>query len=213
MRIAILLAGNMRKCFNLPQIEGEHKIDIFISTWDTDPSDFPENIEYKVLEMEKFNPMYFMCKYRSNKWRDYPGLCSQDTSGNAISMWYKLYKSTLLLDFKMYDIIIRYRPDLVCNQKITLEQLNDSLNCIYMPDWHGRYETVTCRLMDHFFFGHPKSMIDLCSYVFKNIDTLLKDYSFPHSAEGFMFKAIYDKGIIVKKFKTKVDNEKVFVEV
>lgn len=205
MRIAILLAGNMRNCFNIPQIEGDHKVNIFISTWDTDPSDFPENIEYKVLEIEKFNPDYFISKYRSNKWIEYPGLSSSTTSGNAVSMWYKIYRGTLLLDFKSYDVIIRYRSDLLCDQKITVEQLDDCVNskCVYVPEWHGKYETVTCKMMDHFFFGDSESMISLCSYVFKNIDCLLKDYSFPHSAEGFMFKSIEHNNINLKRFKTK----------
>jgi len=194
MRIALLLSGHLRGCYHLPKLVGDHQIDVFVSTWATeDPLEIQGS--YQQLEVEKENRNYFLKRFSSEKWRDFPGLSEPDTSGNAVSMWYKINRAWRMCKDHMithgatYDFVVRCRPDIIMPTPLDLSGAKPGI--LYLPEWHGKYPTVTKGMMDHLFYGDTTTMGKICS-LYEEIDEYLADISIPHCGEGFLFKASRD---------------------
>lgn len=208
-KIALLISGEMRGCTNLPHFEGNHDVDIFVSTWRQlgEEKMYP-NAKSVVIEQPRLET--FQKLFPSDVWKKYPGLSNENTTSRACSGLYKMYsaKESFLsyssLFKEKYDIVVRWRPDLILNQLITDIQLRDSLRskCIYMPEWHGKYESVMYKVMDHFFFGPPELMIEVCD-VYKHLEEYIKDTSFAHTFEGFLYQSL--KKVSVKRFRLSYD--------
>lgn len=188
--------------------------DIFISTWSTEghrDNNFGGAISidkiimtYKpvCIEVEKSNREYFLETFKSeylNKKYSCP-----ETSGDATSMWYKLWKSKeMAVKNSTYDLIFRVRSDIVMN--IPLD-INDVYRCleydtVYMPEFHGRYPEVTKEMMDHYFFGPTKWMNKILD-LYLNIPEYLDSKNMPHTAEGFLWWRINSNNIPIRRFKT-----------
>lgn len=192
--------------------------DIFISMWDTEghrDNNFGGVISldkivslYKpvLIEVEKNSRGYFLKTYKSdNVNKKYS---SPETSGDAASMWYKLWKSKeLVVNHSIhknveYDLIFRLRSDIMMTTPL---DISDVWNCllsdsVYMPVSHGLYSEVTFGMMDHYFFGptnHMKHILDL----YTGISDYLK-LDIPHTAEGFLWQRINSLGVTLKRFKT-----------
>ena len=54
-----------------------------------------------------------------------------------------------------------------------------------MPLWHGKYEEVTCKIMDHFAFGDYNSMKTYCT-LYTKIDDIIQRNDSPFTPEGFL---------------------------
>lgn len=191
MRIALLLSGHLRGGYHLPKLIGNHQVDIFVSTWATEePLDIQGS--YQVIEIEKEDRNFFLHRFYSERWRDFPGLSGPDTSGNAASMWYKINRSWKMCKGYMdvhnftYDFVIRCRPDIITPTPIDVSDSKEGT--LYLPEWHGKYPTVTKEMMDHLFYGDIIVMEKVCS-LYDTIDEYLADMSIPHCGEGFLFKA------------------------
>jgi hypothetical protein len=96
------------------------------------------------------------------------------------------------------DLIFRIRPDMYFNNKFDisfLKYIQD--NTVYMPLWHGKYEKVTLRIMDHFSFGKYESMKIYCG-LYDKIDEIIERNGV-FTAEGFLSSHLkYNKVNIIR---------------
>jgi len=206
MKIAILFSGHIRTYDNVrqniidnllhPLEQNGHTYTIYSSVWSN--CGFRENgwegeyekslLKDDSLEFEKEDNKrdYFINTYSNNKWENYRHLSGPETCGDAVSMYYKLNKCFNLIEIEDIDIIFRIRPDMYFEHKFDLNLLKFiQPNTIYMPLWHGKYEEVTCKIMDHFAFGDYNSMKTYCT-LYTKIDDIIQRNDFPFTAEGFL---------------------------
>ena len=225
MNIALCFSGHLRnfdKCIsNIKQniivpLSEISNIDTFLSTWNTkncrvEKTEIDLSLvksELTPVQIEVEEPKLF--NTNSTDFLNYPKYSSPDTCSNAISMWYKAYKSYRLLEQyainnnKNYDVVIRIRPDATYHQKIDLDLIFESItnNSVYMPIWHGKYEPVTRQMMDQFAFGST-SVMKIYFSVFENINNLLNRAGAVHTGEGLLFEQIKDLNI--KRFEFHYD--------
>jgi len=225
IRAAICIGGHFRTTVLYNNIKkniidvlaGEGiETDIFISIWDTEghrDNNFEGSINIdeiisvykpKMLEVEKNDRDFFLRTYKSdniNKKYSCP-----ETSGDSVSMWYKLWKSKELCqqysDHKNieYDLIFRVRSDIMMNTPLDILDVFECLNSksVYMPISHGLYSEVTNGMMDHYFFG-PKKCMDYILDIYPFISEYLK-LDIPHTAEGFLWWRIKNGDILLKRF-------------
>jgi hypothetical protein len=184
------------------ETEGCH-IYIYFSTWnDTDFQNNLDDLQNKCKMIECDNDMkeYFNSHYSSRDYLNYPGLSCDTTCANASSSHYKMYKSYELSKQNAlpHDVIIRIRPDIIYNTPIDIGCVKQSLfyNYVYMPYSHGKYRHVTKMLMDHYFYGNATAMGQMMD-TFGNIQEYMSTNCCPHTCEGFMYKNISDKNILI----------------
>jgi len=150
------------------------------------------------IEFEEHNRQYFIDMYNNDRWRNYSSLSGPETCGDAASMWYKVWKSFQLIDGTP-DIVFRIRPDIYFEQEFDLSAINDiKPNTVYMSNWHGKYESVTCQIMDHFGFGDFSSMKTYCS-IFPNIPEIIQRNDCPCTAEGFLYSQLKHNNINISR--------------
>jgi hypothetical protein len=65
-----------------------------------------------------------------------------------------------------------------------------------MPEFHGKYKSVTKGLMDQFFFGNDNVM-KIVMNTFSDIDLNASEC---HSTEGLLYDQIERNGIVIKRF-------------
>ena len=166
------------------------------NNWDTGEIDENELIQdsYR-FEMEENRRDEFLSKYSNNKWQKYSHLSGPETCGDAISMWYKVFKSFELITSNDIDVVFKLRPDIYFDKKFDVSLLNNlQYNTIYMPIWHGKFEEVNCRMMDQFAFGTFDSMKNYCS-VYENIEDIINRNDSPFTGEGFLYSHIKNNNI------------------
>ena len=199
---------NIRENLIEPLEKTGHQCSIYSSVWHN--SGFRENnwggvedltlIEQdsERLEVEHHDRHHFVNSYATNKWKNYSHLSGPETCGDAVSMWYKIWKCFNMME-EEFDIVFRLRPDIYFQNKFDpklLEEVKPGVVC--MSEWHGKYEVVTCRTMDHFAFGDFPTMKLYCS-VFPNIYDIIKRDDCPHTGEGFLFSTIGHNNLMVKR--------------
>jgi|TARA_B110000259_G_scaffold187976_1_gene244286 hypothetical protein len=219
MKIAILFSGHIRtyesvreNIFDnliIPLEKQGHNCLIFSSIWSNNGfrengwgGDFDKNLlknDSCKFEIETNKRDEFINKYQNNNWQEYSNLSGPETCGDAVSMWYKIYKCFKLLnEEKNIDLIFRIRPDMYFNNKFDisfLKYIQD--NTVYMPLWHGKYEKVTLRIMDHFSFGKYESMKIYCG-LYDKIDEIIERNGV-FTAEGFLSSHLkYNKVNIIR---------------
>jgi hypothetical protein len=208
--IAILLPGHIRSYQNtrnnifdnliLPLKKEGHKCDIFSSVWDT--SGYRENgwngeTDAKLIiqdstafEIEEFKRNEFIQKFNNNKWKHYSHLSGPETCGDAISMWYKVWKCYQLSQKGKYDVVFRLRPDIIFQTKFNTKFIDEiSPQTVYMSTWHGKFEVVTHQIMDHFAFGDYDSMTKYCS-IYPEIEQIINRNDSAFTGEGFLYSQI-----------------------
>lgn len=230
-RIAIHISGHFR-AINYDNIkenildvltDASYDIDIFISAWkdkcfrhhnnwhhDVDVQQIINAYKPVGFEIEDNNRDYYLNTYYTDKWIENIGVSGSDTSGDAASMWYKIWKCRNMIKSYSdnygikYDGVFRIRPDIFYHSKLNLDEVADSIdaNCIYMPQWHGKYEKVTKRMMDHYFFGSYEVMMKVLG-VFEGIKDYLVDKDVVCTAEGFLYHYITSNSITCKRFNIK----------
>lgn len=218
MKVAILLPGHTRSYNDIrdtifanlitPLQNAGHTCHIFTSTWRD--VGFREigwaNITVDLSKIEADSTSFeteeprrneFIDKYRKyDKWRQYPHLSGPETCGDAVAMWYKVWRCyNLMLEHMSreninYDVIIKSRPDLVLYQPFDPNLLTTmDKDTIYMAEWHGKYEEVTHRLMDQFGYGSSQSMSVYCS-VYPHIDEIIQRNDYAFNGEGFLLSQL-----------------------
>ena len=225
-RVAICFSGHIRdymKCHanitsNLiqPMYEAGYTVDIFFSTWDTighrsqgwggDIGNIIKIANPTAVLIEKFDRDHFVQKYQSDQWKSRTHLSGPQTSGDSVSMWYKIYTCWALMKQhqslygKKYQAVFRTRPDIIYDSKFDpnwLKNLNDTT--VMMAHWHGKYREVNMEMMDHFAFGRPLAM-DYYMNLVKYVREYLDNPSVIHTAEGMLAhhlnKGEYDVGRI-----------------
>lgn len=223
--IALCFSGQLRtieKCLDniieklISPLETEFNVDVFISTWE-DKKEIIDLVEKKLspkmFHIEKPMNEYFIKNYSSNNYKKNSLMCVS-TPYNASSMWYKAYqcKENLVKYSEAsgvkYDCIFRLRPDIVYNDIIDINKVKEAISndSIYMSEWHGLYESVTLKMLDHFSFGSFDSMTTYLD-TFTNIKDYIKDNNLVHSAEGFLYEQIKDLDINRIKFSYSVQRE------
>lgn len=204
--IAILLSGHIRSYQHtrenifdnliLPLQTAGYNCDIFSSVW--------KNCGYRetgwggisdekliisdsiIYESEEQDRNAFIQKFNNQKWKQYSHLSGTETCGDAVSMWYKIWKCFNLVPINTYNIVFRLRPDIVFENKFNVEMLeNIESDTIYMSPWHGKFEVVTHQIMDHFGFGDYNSMFRYCS-VYLNIEDIISRDDSAFTGEGFL---------------------------
>jgi hypothetical protein len=235
MSVAILIPGHLRsydqtrnsifECVVLPLRTRGYLCNIFTSIWDVsgfretswlgEPSIDMITDDSTKIEKENFHRNYFTSYYSNDKWKEYSHVSGSETCGDAVSMWYKIWKCfNLMKEYESennmnHDIIIRLRPDIAFlrgdisnNTKLLTDQLCFLDEGIYMSSWHGKYKEVTHKIMDQFAFGERDSMSVYCS-VYPNIQSILSrsDYSF--TGEGFLKSQLYHNNIDIIRVNIK----------
>jgi hypothetical protein len=226
MRIALAISGhiryfqkdNMISHIILPLIERGHSVDIFVNGWMEegmrDSHTWNVSINYDeikkvmsvkpvVLNLEHGNRSGFISRFRTQHIHQ---LSSEETYGDAMSMWYKVCK--VMQDIKdyeemmsiNYDVIIRHRPDIILTSLIPIDMVERCVinDILCMPKWHGRYREVTYTMMDQFFFGNKRVMEKVCN-IYKLHDLLLSSRSEYKSAEGMLYGIIQVYDIPVER--------------
>lgn len=171
----------------------DFNVKLFLSTW----GEF-DSFGFELIETEQETNFFFE-KFSTDNWKNYIPLSSNTTAPNSVSQLYKMNKVYHLTKKYNFDIIIRIRPDIIYNTKIDLFCIKNCLydNCLYMPEFHNKYPTVTKGIMDQFFFGNKKTM-----------DPIMKSYTFInnlltidcHSTESLLYQQIKNNGVIIKRF-------------
>lgn len=216
MKIAILLPGHLRS-YNrardnifekliIPLQDVGHTCDIFSSIWSNsghrevgwgggiDSTNIKN--DSVMFEVENDKRKEFISTFNNDKWRSYSHLSGPETCGDAVSMWYKIWKCFNLAD-KTYDIVFRIRTDIIFEDIFNVGLLdNIKSNTVYMSPWHGKYEVVTHKIMDHFSFGNYESMKIYCS-VFPNIESILQRDDCAFTAEGFLYSQLQHNNITI----------------
>jgi len=155
--------------------------------------------EFSKIEIEPSKRQYFKDTYSTDNYKTSPLMCDT-TSADAVSQIYKLKKVfDLQTDFNS-DIIIRIRPDIFYNNFIDIGTIKNCLfdNCLYMPEFHNKYNTVTKEMMDHYFYGNKETMGFIMN-MYDNINDLLTT-SDCHSTEGILSHHIIKSKIVIKRF-------------
>lgn len=216
MNIAILISGHIRDCntdnineniINTLKSSG-YNVDVFVSTWSINERRLggAMYLDDKVTEnISKLNPVKieiednkrhdFLHRYKSVILHQH---MSTETCADAVSQLYKLYKCIELMrsysneNNKKYDIVIKIRPDIIYFNKISITDIDKCLNnnCVYMAEWHKRYENVTMKIMDCFFFGNIEVMNTICNS-YQHIPEYI-DRKTPDTAEAFIYNTIDD---------------------
>lgn len=205
--IAILLPGHSRSYTKtrtnivekliLPLQRGGYICDIYSSVWN--------NTGYRetgwggeanlnklkgdsvVFESEDSRQDEFVSKYYHARGSHFsPNYSGPETCGDAASMWYKIWRSFQLIQGH-YDFVFRIRPDIFFEHEFDARLLcNVASDTIYMANWHGKYEEVTCRVMDHFAFGDLPSMKIYCN-LYAEIDDIISRDTAAFSGEGLLY--------------------------
>jgi len=181
-------------------------VNLFLSSWDSQKSPNCDIEGFNNYEFEPSKEEYFIKNFSTNDYLKYPGLCCNITSSNAISSFYKMYKSFCMSkEFENsnninYDIIIRMRPDIIYNNPIDVGIIKKCLlkDSIYMPFSHGKYTIVTKYMMDHFFLGNRNTM-EKNMLTYENINNIIKT-DCPHTFEGILWKQININSINIERF-------------
>jgi hypothetical protein len=222
MKIAVLIPGHIRSYNEAknslfeniidPIKKAGYIIDIFSSIWENSgyretgwagciESTTLEN-DSLIFESEHHDRDFFIKKYSNEKWKHYPHMSNNTTCGDSVSMWYKVWKCYSLIDEK-YDVIIKLRPDLVFYNKFDVSWLESiEKNTVYMAKWHGKYEIVTCQIMDQFGFGDSESMKKYCS-VFPDIDKIITRNDSPFTGEGFLSSQLRHNNLNISRIHFK----------
>lgn len=216
--IGILLPGhirsydkvriNIQENLLIPLQKEGYKYKIYTSLWDN--TGFRENqwggkgifdqikVDADVFEIERHNRQYFIQKYNNDKWKEYSHLSGPETCGDAVSMWYKVWKSFKLL-YGTPDVVIRIRPDIYFQSKFDVNWLkNIEPNTVYMANWYGKYEEINKQMMDQFAFGDYKSMDTYCS-IYPNIGEIIKRNDSAFTGEGFLYSHLSHNNMTVKR--------------
>ena len=220
--IAILFPGHIRSynktrenIYNrliIPLRDAGYVCNVFTSIWDI--SGYRENgwggcIDAKLLEQdstifesEESKRAKFIAEFHTDSYS--PHFSGPETCGDAVSMWYKIWKTyELSLNVREHDIIIRLRPDIMFTNDIDVALFSElAPNTIYMSPWHGKYESVTYKMMDHFGFGDFDSMTKYCS-IFPNIRLLMERNVAYCTAEGFLYNNILYNDLNIKRVPIK----------
>jgi len=208
--VSICMSGHMRSYDQCKSNIQEKIIDtlkknnfdvhLLLSTWDNygyrsdnfisreiDTSKSINYNEFSKIEIEKSNREHFINNYSTDNWKRHP-LTSITTCPDAVSQLYKFKKVIDLAPES--DIIIRIRPDFIYNNSLDISLIKNCLNsdCLYMPEFNNKYESVTKGLMDHFFFGNEKIMKKVMN-TYNFIDYLLK-VADCHSTECILYEEI-----------------------
>jgi hypothetical protein len=220
MKIAILLSGHIRSYTKTRQNIFTNLIEplkksgneclIFSSIWsncgfrenDWIRGEFNENQlreDSCKFEIEDNKRDEFLSKYSNDKWKNYSHLSGPETCGDAVSMWYKISKCFKLVTDNDIDVIFRLRPDMHFDKEFDTTLLDFiQENTIYMPIWHGKFEEVTCKMMDHFAFGSFDSMKIYCN-LYDSIGDIINRNDFPFTAEGFLYSHIKHNNINIMR--------------
>jgi hypothetical protein len=194
-------------------------VDIYVSTWNDDgdrhTGTWGKNINTgnieKILqlnpvifEIEQHKRSLFTQKYIA---KDIHKYSQTETYGDAVSMWYKIYKAFQSMERYSYDnninydLVIRHRSDILFTSELDIDLMIKATtdNILYTPQSHGRYLDVTYNMMDHFFFGRFNIMKIICStYLYSSIEHIIHVKYI--SAEGLMKNNIVTHNIINKTF-------------
>jgi len=193
MKIGICISGHLRtfdkslkniKEYIINPLKEIGEVCLFISSWE-------ENLNLDFIDMDCNIEMenIFTQTFKSNNYLKYSGLCNHLTCNNSASMWYKCKK---VFDMATdCDVIFRIRPDIIYDSPldISLVKESESSDKIYMANFHGKYESVTKGMMDHFAFGNKKVM-SVYMNTYNNIKNYVNDDNLVHTAEGFLFESI-----------------------
>lgn len=222
--VAILFPGHVRSYQNtreniftniiLPLQKAGYKCSIFSSVWnnsgyrETGWGGIPDTSliesDSTAIEYEESRRDEFINKYNNEKWREYSHLSGPETCGDAVSMWYKVWKSYQLStqNGTRYDIIFRLRPDIVFEDVFDVTFLEElKPNTIYMAPWHGKFEVVTHQIMDHFAFGDFDSMTKYCSIYPEINQTIIRNDS-AFTGEGFLYSQITHHKLNIERVPT-----------
>jgi hypothetical protein len=221
-RVALCFGGHIRdyaKCHQNIQ-DGfitvlEHngyQVDSFASIWHTkghrsqnwngeiSVGELVNLMQPKSLLVEQFDRQHFLTKYNTEKYKEYSHLSTDETCGDSVSMWYKVWSSFQLMEAYaaehgvVYDIVVRIRFDMLFDSLFQIEELSNlTHNTVYIPRWHGKYHEVCHEIMDQFMFGDYTAMKRAMS-IFPNI-RLLMTQDIPHTGEGFLYGQLKDMDI------------------
>lgn len=227
MKIAILLPGHTRSYNDIrkeifqnlidPLKNAGHTCHIFTSTW----SDVGyrengwQNVKADLSKIQNDSILFeveepkrndFLQQYRKyDKWRQYQHLSGPETCGDAVGMWYKIWRCyVLMLEYMKqenikYDVIIKSRPDLLLYEPFDVNLLSRmTIDTIYMAEWHGKYEQVTHHIMDQFGIGLFQSMSVYCS-VYLQIDNIIYRNDGAFTGEGFLFSQLSSNSINIDR--------------
>jgi len=208
--IAILLPGHVRSyqktrenifsTLILPLQADGYKCEIFSSVWkncgyretgwggtaDTELI-ISDSLAYEVEEPRRHE---FIQKFNNEKWKQYSHLSGPETCGDAISMWYKVWRCFQLIEEDRYKAVFRLRPDIVFQTKFDIKLLDEvQPSTIYMSPWHGKFEVVTHQIMDHFAFGDFDSMNQYCS-IYPEIEDIIARDDAAFTGEGFLYSQL-----------------------
>lgn len=221
INVALCMSGHLRtydlckqniktNIFDILKHKG-FNVNIFLSSWDTFSNNDTQltnfNIEgFNNYDFEPTKEEYFIKNFSTNDYLKYTGLCCNTTSSNAISCFYKMYKSFCMtktfenINHIKYDIIIRMRPDIIYNNLIDIGVIKKCLlnDRIYMPFAHGKYTIVTKYMMDHYFLGNINTM-EKVMLTYENINNIIKTEC-PHTFEGFLWKQVNINNINIERF-------------
>jgi hypothetical protein len=215
MKIAVLFAGHTRNfvgCYKniqenlLLPLRDLGETDVFVSTWNAEGfrnKGWSGEAEIEAVErlltpksmtIESFTPetrAFFVKKFFTFGYHG--SLSSHETSGDAASMWWKIWSCfKLMKDYQdlhsfQYDLIVRVRFDMLFDSVPNLKEIKPQT--LYIPKWNGKYAEVTCEIMDQFSFGDFTAMERYCS-VFPRISGLISRNVKPLTAEGFLFHTL-----------------------
>lgn len=221
IKISLCMSGHLRSyesCKeninkNIISVLKHHgfEVDTFLSTWNNSSYNNNEIIKnnFAQVKSEEYDKRVFVERYSTNQYLQFPGLCGHETASNASSMLYKMSDAFSLMEEyskqqnKTYDVVFRIRPDIIYNGIIDIRLLKMCLltnnNCIYMPLFHGKYESVTKCIMDHYFCGDYESM-KIIMNTYNDVSKLILT-DCPHTGEGFLWKHAQNNNLIIERFQ------------
>ena len=194
-----------------------YKIFFFVSTWDVagDRSSwFGETIDKDIecirnelrphgLYVEHFDRESFLNRFETNKWKEYAHLSNRTTSGDAVSMYYKLAQCWKMLEDAeciyghRFDLVVRTRPDLYLCTPLQTDIFPLEKNIIYMPTWHGKYREVNCTFADYFAIGTRDTMKHYMN-IYNHIRELMT-MDIPHTGEGYLYGQVERNNLRVRR--------------
>lgn len=223
IKVALCMSGHLRSyesCkeninANITSVLKHHgfEVDTFLSTWNNSSYKNNDNEiiknNFTKVKSEEYDKRVFVEKFSTNQYLQFPGLCGSETASNASSMIYKIGDVFNVMEEyseqqnKTYDIVFRIRPDITYNGIISVSMLKMCLLnnnvCIYMPLFHGKYESVTKSMMDHYFCGDYNSMKIIMKTYYSISELILTDC--PHTGEGFLWKHAQNNNLNIERFQ------------
>lgn len=186
------------------------EIHFFLSLWDCtghrasgwggnlNLSNILNTISPKAILIEPFDRQHFISTFATEKYKELPHLSTNETSGDAVSMHYRIHRGLQLIkEYEAlhnftYDIIARVRTDIIIENAINAESIQHALtdkNVVYIPEWYGKWIECSGTITDYFAFGGRNAMECYMS-AFPQIQEILTCNKFPHTGEGILWGAL-----------------------